>query len=102
MDKKKLLNEKGGFLGWFKSSWSQNAMFSTVFALVIMVLIQCVVQTINIGSVGGMFGAMGRHSDLKVPPCQPTDVANIILFLASDESRAITGQALVTDFGSTL
>lgn len=60
MDKKKLLNEKGGFLGWFKSNWSQNAMFSTIFALVIMVLIQCVVQTINIGSVGGMFGAMGR------------------------------------------
>jgi enoyl-[acyl-carrier-protein] reductase (NADH) len=32
----------------------------------------------------------------------PEDVANIILFLASDESRAITGQVLVTDFGSTL
>lgn len=49
-----------------------------------------------------MFGAMGRHSDLKVPPCQPTDVANIILFLAGDESRSITGQALLCDFGSTL
>ena len=32
----------------------------------------------------------------------PEDVANILLFLASDESRAITGQALVTDFGGTL
>lgn len=49
-----------------------------------------------------MFGAMGRHSDMKVPPCMPADVANILLFLASDESRAITGQALVCDFGSTL
>ena len=49
-----------------------------------------------------MFGAMGRHSDLKVPPCKPTDVANIILFLAGDESRSITGQALLCDFGSTL
>ena len=49
-----------------------------------------------------MFGAMTRHSDLKVPPCQPEDVANILLFLASDESRSITGQALVCDFGSTL
>lgn len=49
-----------------------------------------------------MFGAMGRHSDLRVQPCMPADVANIILFLASDESRAITGQALVSDFGSTL
>lgn len=49
-----------------------------------------------------MMGAMAVHSNLKTQPCQPTDVANIILFLASDESRAITGQTLVTDFGSTL
>lgn len=49
-----------------------------------------------------MFGAMARHSDLKVQPCMPADVANIILFLASDESRAITGQAIISDFGSTL
>lgn len=32
----------------------------------------------------------------------PQDVANIILFLASDESSAITGQSIITDFGSTL
>jgi enoyl-[acyl-carrier-protein] reductase (NADH) len=32
----------------------------------------------------------------------PDDVANMLLFFASDESRAITGQAIVTDFGSTL
>ena len=49
-----------------------------------------------------MFGAMGKHSDLTAQPCMPQDVANILLFLASDESRAITGQALITDFGSTL
>ncbi|MCI9402613.1 MAG: SDR family oxidoreductase [Oscillospiraceae bacterium] len=49
-----------------------------------------------------MFGQMGKHSDLKVGVCTPDDVANILLFLASDESRAITGQAIVSDFGSTL
>lgn len=49
-----------------------------------------------------MFGQMGKHSDLKVGVCMPDDVANILLFLASDESRAITGQAIVSDFGSTL
>ncbi len=49
-----------------------------------------------------MFGVMAKHSDLKVQPCMPADVANIILFLASDESRAITGQTIVSDFGSTL
>ena len=49
-----------------------------------------------------MFGALGKHSDLTAQPCMPQDVANILLFLASDESRAITGQALITDFGGTL
>ena len=49
-----------------------------------------------------MFGAMATHSNLKTQPCMPEDVANIIFFFASDESRAITGQVLVTDFGSML
>lgn len=49
-----------------------------------------------------MFGAMATHSNLKTQPCMPEDVANIILFFANDESRAITGQVLVTDFGSML
>ena len=49
-----------------------------------------------------MFGQMAKHSDMRVGVCMPEDVANIILFLASDESRAITGQAIVSDFGSTL
>lgn len=49
-----------------------------------------------------IFGQMMKHNDLKVQPCMPEDVANMLLFLASDESRAITGQAIVTDFGSTL
>ena len=49
-----------------------------------------------------MFGAMAKHADLRVPICMPEDVANILLFFASDESRAVTGQAIVTDFGSAL
>lgn len=49
-----------------------------------------------------MFGQMMKHSDLRVQPCMPEDVANILLFFASDESRAITGQAIVSDFGSSL
>ena len=49
-----------------------------------------------------MFGAMSAHGNMKTQPCKPEDVANILLFLASDESRAITGQVLVTDFGSFL
>lgn len=49
-----------------------------------------------------MMGAMMSHLDLKAPACDPEDVANIILFLASDESRAMTGQVLVSDFGASL
>ena len=49
-----------------------------------------------------MMGQMKKHMNLAVQPCMPLDVANVLLFLASDESRAITGQVLVTDFGATL
>lgn len=49
-----------------------------------------------------MITQMGKHSDLQIQPCMPEDVANIALFLASDASRAITGQLIVSDFGSTL
>lgn len=49
-----------------------------------------------------MMGAMSTHGDLTLPPCMPEDVANILLFLASDESKAITGQIIVTDFGVNL
>lgn len=49
-----------------------------------------------------MFGQMRKQMNLSVPICLPEDVANILLFLASDESRALTGQIIVADFGSTL
>lgn len=47
-------------------------------------------------------GAMMKHGDLKVGACEAEDVANIVCFLASDESRAITGNTIVSDFGATL
>ena len=50
-----------------------------------------------------MFGAMSTHSDLKnCPSCTAEDVANVLLFLASDESKPITGQTIVCDFGANL
>ena len=49
-----------------------------------------------------MIEAMATHSNLKTPSCTAQDVANVILFFASDESKAITGQAIVTDFGAML
>ncbi|MFI3208669.1 MAG: SDR family oxidoreductase [Eubacteriales bacterium] len=49
-----------------------------------------------------VMGSVMKHNDLALGPCMPSDIASIVLFLASDESRAITGQTLVADFGSTL
>ena len=46
--------------------------------------------------------SMNAHNDLSVGYCKASDVASIALFLASDESAAITGQAIVSDFGATL
>ena len=51
----------------------------------------------------GMMGAMAKHNDLQgVSPCRPEDVANILLVLASDESKPLTGQILISDFGASL
>ena len=47
-------------------------------------------------------GALTKHLNLEVAPSTPETVANVLLFLASDESISITGQCIVTDFGATL
>ena len=49
-----------------------------------------------------MMTQMSKHADLRVQPCMPDDVAKVCLFLASDDSRPITGQVIVCDYGSTL
>lgn len=42
-----------------KALWTKNDVVSTLFALLVMVIIQAVVMGINAGSFGGMFGKMG-------------------------------------------
>lgn len=49
-----------------------------------------------------MMGAMSKHADLTLPVCQPEEVANLLLFLSSEESKAITGQVIVIDHGADL
>jgi NAD(P)-dependent dehydrogenase (short-subunit alcohol dehydrogenase family) len=44
----------------------------------------------------------GRHIDLTVPESQVEDQAEAILYFASDASKAVTGQILYVDHGSTL
>ena len=62
MDKKKTVATPpaGGRLGQVKQIWGRNSLFSTLFALVVMVLIQAAVQGFNNGSFFGMFGGLGR------------------------------------------
>ena len=57
MEKNKLV--KTDLVGWFKDKWAHNSMFSTLLALLVMVLVQSVVMTNLAGSFGGMFGKMG-------------------------------------------
>jgi len=59
MDNKKMSALAGGKLGKIKELWSRNSLYSTLFALVVMVLLQAVVQGLNAGSFFGMFERMG-------------------------------------------
>ncbi len=43
-----------------------------------------------------------KHMNSSLPPTSPEDQANAILFLASEEAKAITGQVLLVDNGATL
>lgn len=49
-----------------------------------------------------ILGAMNKHNDLKIKPCMAEDVANVIEFFASDNSKSLTGQIVVSDFGASL
>ncbi len=43
-----------------------------------------------------------KHMNMELPEANVTDQANAILYFASDESKAVTGQVLVVDHGCTL
>lgn len=49
-----------------------------------------------------MLEIVGRRADMNAGMSQPSDIANAILFFASDEARSINGQALVIDKGSCI
>lgn len=51
--------KKTGKIEWIKDKWSRNSMVSTLFALLVMVIIQAIVLGINAGSFGAMWGKLG-------------------------------------------
>ncbi len=59
METKKTEQQRPGIVSWFRDNWGNNALFSTIFALVVMILIQCVIMYANAGSIPGMFEKMG-------------------------------------------
>lgn len=61
MENKKTVNRSlpEGKLGRLREAWGQNALTSTIFALVVMILLQAVVHGVSSGSVLGMFNRMG-------------------------------------------
>ena len=46
--------------------------------------------------------ACAKHLDVELPEAQASDQAEAILFFASDASRAVTGQILYVDHGTSL
>ncbi len=59
MSEKKTLAAPTGIVGKLKGLWSKNALASTLFALVVMVLLQAIVHGISAGSFFGMVSRMG-------------------------------------------
>lgn len=59
METNKKEKQPSGIVSNFKKNWGKNALFSTIFALIVMILIQFVVMYFNAGSFGGMFSKMG-------------------------------------------
>lgn len=51
--------DKSNIKGWIKSKWEGNPMFSTLFALMVLIVIQAVVMGNLGGSFAGMFGKLG-------------------------------------------
>jgi NAD(P)-dependent dehydrogenase (short-subunit alcohol dehydrogenase family) len=46
--------------------------------------------------------AFSQFQAMPIPYVEPIDISNLVLFLASDEARYITGQQIRVDAGSLL
>ena len=56
----------------------------------------------NTKAAKAMQASTAKHSTLDVGTCSDLDIAKILLFLCSDDSAPLNGQALVADYGANL
>ena len=52
--------EKKGLVSWIKNKWENSPMFSTIFALLVLVIVQAIVMGGLSGSFAGMWGKLGK------------------------------------------
>ena len=51
--------EEKGFIAWIKNKWENNPMFSTLFALLVLIIVQAFVMINISGSFAGMWKKLG-------------------------------------------
>ncbi|MDD3334182.1 MAG: ABC transporter permease [Eubacteriales bacterium] len=54
-------NEKSNFFRWLAASWKKNSFFSTVCALLVMIVLQTIALGFNYPSFGEWFAAWGKN-----------------------------------------
>ena len=60
------------------------------------------VHAVRLRAAKAMQASTAKHSTLDVGTCTDLDIAKILLFLCSDDSAPLNGQALVADYGANL
>ncbi len=61
MEENKTKTEKGGFIAWFKDKWKNSPLFSTLMALVVMMILQIFALGFKQGSFGAWFNMYLRN-----------------------------------------
>ena len=49
------------FISWFKTNWSQNSLFSTGIALLVMIVLQTIALGFDFPSFGAWFTTWGNN-----------------------------------------
>ena len=77
-----------------------NAPATAEFKIQIRKLIEY--YKVQLNKLGVEIGEMNKHTDPSLGAATAEDIAENILYFASDSSKNTTGQIVVEDFGSSL